>query len=93
MHWIRERTDWMLKFNRRKLGRVFPDDRYPGMWRSHCYLRTSYGRLTCRAASIGNMPRNLNAHSKLLVRAASRLVAYIVINSPIGNRSRSHGNH
>jgi hypothetical protein len=34
MHWIRERTDWVLKFNRCKLGRVFPDDRYPGMWRS-----------------------------------------------------------
>ena len=34
MHWIREGTDWVLKFNRRKLGRVFRDDRYPGMWRS-----------------------------------------------------------
>ena len=34
MHWIREGADWVLKFNRRKLGRVFPDDRYPGMWRS-----------------------------------------------------------
>ena len=34
MHWIREDADWVLKFNRRKLGRVFPDDRYPGMWRS-----------------------------------------------------------
>ena len=34
MQWIREGTDWVLKFNRRKLGRVSPDDRYPGMWRS-----------------------------------------------------------
>ena len=34
MHWMREGADWVLKFNRRKLGRVFPDDRYPGMWRS-----------------------------------------------------------
>ena len=34
MHWIREGADWVLKFNRRKLGRVFPDDRYPGIWRS-----------------------------------------------------------
>jgi len=34
MHWIREGADWVLKFNRRKLGRVFPDSRYPGMWRS-----------------------------------------------------------
>jgi hypothetical protein len=33
MHWIREGADWVLEFNRRKLGRVFPDDRYPGMWR------------------------------------------------------------
>jgi hypothetical protein len=35
MHWTREGTDWVLKFNRRKLGRAFRDDRYPGMWRSH----------------------------------------------------------
>jgi hypothetical protein len=34
MHWIREGADWVLKFNRRKLGRVSPDDRQPGMWRS-----------------------------------------------------------
>jgi hypothetical protein len=34
MHWMREGTDWVLKFNRRKLGRVFPDDRYSSMWRS-----------------------------------------------------------
>ena len=45
MHWIREGADWVLKFNRRKLGRVFPDDRYPGMWRS----RRADGQLSDRA--------------------------------------------
>jgi hypothetical protein len=34
MNWLREGTDWVLKFNRRKLGRVFPDGQWPGMWRS-----------------------------------------------------------
>ena len=34
MHWTRKGADWVLKFNRRKLGRVFPDDRYRSMWRS-----------------------------------------------------------
>jgi len=42
MHWIREGADWVLKFNRRELGRVFPDDRYPNMWRS----RRADGRLS-----------------------------------------------
>ena len=35
MHWMREGADWVLKLGRRKLGRVFPDSQYPGMWRSY----------------------------------------------------------
>ena len=34
MQWMREGADWVLKFNRRKLGRVFLDGQWPGMWRS-----------------------------------------------------------
>ncbi len=42
MHWTREGDDWVLKFNRRKVGRVFRDSQYPGMWRS----RRADGRLS-----------------------------------------------
>jgi hypothetical protein len=44
MHWIREGADWVLKFNRRKLGRVSPDDRYPGMWRPSRWSALRYGQ-------------------------------------------------
>jgi hypothetical protein len=33
LHWTRDGADWVVKFDRRKLGRVFLDGRYPGMWR------------------------------------------------------------
>jgi hypothetical protein len=42
VYWSREGKDWVLKLGRRKLGRVFPDDRYPGLWRS----RRADGRLS-----------------------------------------------
>ncbi len=42
MHWTREGDDWVLKFNRRKVGRVFRDSQDPGMWRS----RRADGRLS-----------------------------------------------
>jgi hypothetical protein len=42
MHWTRDGGDWVLKLGRRKLGRVFPDSQYPGMWRS----RRTDGRLS-----------------------------------------------
>ncbi len=35
MHWVRDGNDWVLKLRGRKLGRVFPDSKYPGMWRSY----------------------------------------------------------
>ncbi len=42
MHWVYEAPDWVLKFNRRKMGVVFQDARYPSMWRS----RRADGRLS-----------------------------------------------
>jgi len=35
LYWTRDGRDWVLKLRQRKLGRVFADDRHPGMWRSH----------------------------------------------------------
>jgi hypothetical protein len=32
--WKRDGTDWILLVGRRKFGRVIPDSKYPGMYRS-----------------------------------------------------------
>jgi len=32
--WRRDGADWILLADRRRFGRVVPDSRYPGMWRS-----------------------------------------------------------
>jgi hypothetical protein len=32
--WKREKADWILLAGRRRFGRVVPDRKYPGMWRS-----------------------------------------------------------
>jgi hypothetical protein len=32
--WRRDGTDWILLAGRRRFGRVVPDSKYPGMWRS-----------------------------------------------------------
>jgi hypothetical protein len=42
LYWTRDGDGWVLKLGRRKLGRVFPDSKYPGMWRS----RRGDGRLS-----------------------------------------------
>jgi hypothetical protein len=42
LYWMRDGHDWVLRFGKRKLGRVFQDDRYSGMWRS----RRADGRLS-----------------------------------------------
>ena len=63
MHWIREGADWVLKLKRRKLGRVFPDDRYPGMWRS----RRADGQLSDMA--------NLSWAKHAVLAAAERDIA------------------
>jgi len=40
--WKREGADWILFNRRRRFGRVVPDSKYPGMWRS----TVSGGRLS-----------------------------------------------
>jgi hypothetical protein len=42
LYWTRDGDDWVLKLGRRKLGRVFRDEKYPSMWRS----RRADGRLS-----------------------------------------------
>ena len=32
--WRRDGNDWVLYAGRRRFGRIWPDSRYPGMWRS-----------------------------------------------------------
>ena len=32
--WRRDGADWILLSGRRRFGRVVPDSKYPGMWRS-----------------------------------------------------------
>jgi hypothetical protein len=43
--WRRDRADWVLLSGRRRFGRVVPDSRYAGVWRSVL----SGGRLSDRA--------------------------------------------
>jgi hypothetical protein len=33
-HWKRDGTGWILVAGKRRFGRVVPDDKHPGMWRS-----------------------------------------------------------
>jgi hypothetical protein len=42
LKWQRDGGDWLLLFNRRRIGHVVPDSRYPKMYRS---VRTD-GRLS-----------------------------------------------
>jgi hypothetical protein len=34
LRWHRDGADWVLLAGRRRFGRVVPDGKYPGMWRS-----------------------------------------------------------
>ena len=34
LKWKRDGADWVLHCGRRRMGRVVPDDKYPGMFRS-----------------------------------------------------------
>jgi hypothetical protein len=51
--WTRDGPDWVLRLKQRKLGRVFTDDRHPGMWRS----RRADGRLS----DVANLSQAKNA--------------------------------
>jgi len=34
LRWYRDGPDWILRAGRRKFGRIVPDAKHPGMWRS-----------------------------------------------------------
>jgi hypothetical protein len=34
LRWRRAGNDWILECGRRRLGRVYPDSKWPNMWRS-----------------------------------------------------------
>jgi hypothetical protein len=34
LQWKQSGSDWILYSGRRRMGRVVPDEKYPGMWRS-----------------------------------------------------------
>jgi hypothetical protein len=42
LQWKRDAADWVLFCNRRRMGRVVPDSKYPGMYR----IALSRGRLS-----------------------------------------------
>jgi hypothetical protein len=58
--WRRCGDDWVLKLDKRELGRVFQDDSHPNMWRS----RRADGRLSDMA--------NLSWAKNAALRAAER---------------------
>jgi len=62
--WTRDGADWVLKLGRRKVGRVFKDEKYPSMWRS----RRADGRLS----DMANLTRAKNA----VLAAAERDIRY-----------------
>ena len=42
LQWKRDGADWVLLCQRRRMGRVIPDSKYPGMYR----IKLSHGRLS-----------------------------------------------
>jgi hypothetical protein len=69
--WHREPGgDWILLHKRRRMGRVVPDSKYPGMYR----IALSRGRLSDMA--------NLSWAKSLALEAAERELAYERANTP-----------
>jgi hypothetical protein len=64
LYWTRDGDDWVLKLGRRKVGRVFKDEKYPSMWRS----RRADGRLSDMA--------NLTWAKNAVLAAAERDIRY-----------------
>jgi hypothetical protein len=64
LSWTRDADDWVLKLGRRKLGRVFRDEKYPSMWRS----RRADGRPSDMA--------NLSWAKHAVLAAAERDISY-----------------
>jgi hypothetical protein len=61
--WSRNGAEWVLRHNRRRMGQVVPDNKYPGMYR----VALSHG-------SYSDMSNLSWAKSKLLVAATRDLV-------------------
>jgi hypothetical protein len=70
LKWQREGVNWLLLFNRRRVGRVVPDSRYPKMHRS---VRAD-GRLSDMA--------NLSRAKDAALDAVTRDLAWDSANSP-----------
>ena len=70
LKWQRDGGNWLLLFNRRRVGRVVPDSRYPKMYRS---VRAD-GRLSDMA--------NLSRAKDAALGAAIRDLAWDTANSP-----------
>ena len=68
--WRRERGNWLLLHKRRRMGRVVPDTKHPGMYR----IAMSGGRLSDMA--------NLSWAKSLALGAAERDLAYEAANTP-----------
>jgi len=64
LYWTRDGDGWVLKLGRRKMGRVFRDDKYPGMWRS----RRADGKLSDMA--------NLSWAKNAVLDTVSRDISY-----------------
>jgi len=64
LYWTRDGDDWVLKLGKRKLGRVFGDDKYPSMWRS----KRADGRLSDMA--------NLSWAKNAVLASAERDISY-----------------
>jgi hypothetical protein len=64
LYWTRDGGGWLLKLGRRKLGRVFRDSKYPGMWRS----RRADGQLSDMA--------NLSWAKNAVLAAAERVTSH-----------------
>jgi hypothetical protein len=63
-HWERDGNAWRLRHKRRRIGRVVPDQKYPGMWRPVLFN----GRL----GDMANVARAKDA----VLKAAYREVEY-----------------
>jgi hypothetical protein len=69
--WHRDGADWILRHNKRRMGRVVPDHEHPGMWRS----LKSGGRVSDMA--------NLSWAKNAVLEAATRELEYEAHHRPV----------
>lgn len=70
LKWQRDGSDWILLYRRRRMGRVVPDDKHSGMYRS---IKPD--------GSLSDMA-NLSWSKDAVLAAATREVAYKLANDP-----------